>query len=121
MKKRLFLSILLSSFIALGAYAGVVKSLGKNNNGTVTKRPSGGVMVAPSDDVFNSMYIDLYAGQAVCNKRMTICRIGSRSMHSNPSKPLKVFDTKSGKVVCNYERTRCTNGEVVRTSKTPMY
>ena len=58
--------------------------------------------------------------EATCNKKRTTCSIGNYRMHSNNSqKPLYV--SSNGRIVCNYTRTKCTDGYFYKKSSKPMY
>lgn len=54
---------------------------------------------------------------ASCNKKRTLCYIGNFRMKAHyTNKPL--FITNGGSVVCNYERTKCTDGyKMIKKSK----
>ena len=55
------------------------------------------------------MGIDNTSPTASCNKKRTLCYIGNFRMQAHyTNKPL--FVTNGGSIVCNYERTNCTDG-----------
>lgn len=61
-----------------------------------------------------------YHEKAHCNANRTTCLIKNHKMHSSyPTRPLYV--TKDGSVVCNYQRTKCTDGFTMKTTVAPMY
>lgn len=58
--------------------------------------------------------------RAQCNKKRTTCYLGVHRMHSSSQKkPLYV--SKNGDILCNNERTECTNGYYTKKTKKPMY
>lgn len=95
MKKVVFLSVLLSSFIALGAYADVIYASDKNNTGDS----------------------DVSAAGVLCNHKKTRCTVGKFVMQGTINHPLYVRDG----IVCNYKRTQCTNGYSMQRSQKPQY